>query len=273
MFDYTGHMNRFFVLFFALIGFTLFVPVRPCPAADVERVRLTSGEWPPYLSEKLEHHGLVSHIVTRAFAEEGVVVEYGFFPWLRSLELTRSGSWDGSVVWLRTPEREQDFWFSDVVYSSCQAFFHRKDTPFDWEGHDDLRGLKIGMSLGYSHGEKFDKMVENGELDVSVAHTDWMNLNKLLSRRVDVFPVNVEIGYYLLRTGFAPGQADLVTHHPRLLIENKPLYLIVPRGLKRSSAILKVFNSGLMKLHDSGAFERLVEEWRRGEYLRQQPFN
>lgn len=258
---------------FALIGCMLLAPGRPCPAAGVGRVRLTSGEWPPYLSENIAHFGLVSLLVSSAFTEEGVAVEYGFFPWLRSLELARSGEWDGSVIWLRNSEREHDFLFSDPVYFSCQAFFHRRDRPFDWNCYEDLRGVKIGVSLGYSYGNKFDRMLENGELDVDVAQTDRMNMNKLLSGRIDIFPINVEIGYYLLRADFPPGLANLVTHHPRLLINNRALHLIVPRGLPRSRTILQVFNRGLKKLHDSGAFDRLVQEWHQMESLSQQPCN
>jgi len=35
-------------------------------AAD--SVRLTNGEWPPYLGEHLPHHGVASRIVAEAFA-------------------------------------------------------------------------------------------------------------------------------------------------------------------------------------------------------------
>ncbi len=48
-----------------------------------ETIRLTNGEWQPYLSKDAPHHGFASHIVTEAFALVGVEVEYGFFPWKR----------------------------------------------------------------------------------------------------------------------------------------------------------------------------------------------
>ena len=91
-----------------------------------DTIRLTNGEWPPYLSEHLEHYGVVSRIVTEAFALEGVKVEYGFFPWKQAYELAESGEWDGSLIWLRTPEREQYFYFSEPILQCNYVFWHLK---------------------------------------------------------------------------------------------------------------------------------------------------
>jgi len=68
-------------------------------ARAAETIRLTNGEWQPFLSKDAPHHGFASHIVTAAFALVGVEVEYGFFPWKRSFKLAKEGTWDGSVVW------------------------------------------------------------------------------------------------------------------------------------------------------------------------------
>mgnify|MGYP002276703521 CR=1 FL=1 len=184
------------------------------------------------------------------------------------MELARTTSWDGAVVWLRTSEREKDFLFSDTVSFTRQAFFHRKDKPFDWKVLDDLRGLKIGSTLGCSHGEDFDRMSENGELSVDYVATDRMNLKKLLSGRIDVFVANVEIGYYLLRSCLGEEAAGSIAHHPCLLLKNKPLHLIVPQGRPRSEIVLEVFNRGLKALRESGEYDLLIKRWRDGDFLR-----
>ncbi|MEE9297196.1 MAG: amino acid ABC transporter substrate-binding protein, partial [Phycisphaerae bacterium] len=64
-------------------------------AQTSKTIRLTNGEWQPYLSKDSPHHGFASHIVTEAFALVGVEVEYGFFPWKRSFKLAKEGTWDG----------------------------------------------------------------------------------------------------------------------------------------------------------------------------------
>ena len=50
-------------------------------AQTQDTIRLTNGEWQPYLSQDVAHHGFASHVVTEAFAQVGVDVEFGFFPW------------------------------------------------------------------------------------------------------------------------------------------------------------------------------------------------
>ena len=107
------------ILFFWLSGISGF-------AFAQETIRITNGEWPPYLSEKLKHNGLASRIVREAFELEGIQVVYDFFPWNRSLMLAQTGEWDGTAVWLRSPEREQEFYISDPVVQSTYVFFHLK---------------------------------------------------------------------------------------------------------------------------------------------------
>ena len=70
-----------------------------------DTIRLTNGEWPPFMSKNGPHHGVASHVITEAFALVGVEVEFGFFPWARSLKLAKEGVWDGSAAWWDREER------------------------------------------------------------------------------------------------------------------------------------------------------------------------
>lgn len=42
-------------------------------------IRITNGEWEPFLSEYSYEYGLYSHIVSEAFKLEDIEVEWGFF--------------------------------------------------------------------------------------------------------------------------------------------------------------------------------------------------
>ncbi|ETR66216.1 MAG: hypothetical protein OMM_13090 [Candidatus Magnetoglobus multicellularis str. Araruama] len=72
-------------------------------------IRITNGEWEPYLSEYSYEFGLVSHIITETFKQEGISIEWGFFPWKRSLEVARSGLWDASAAWMPTKKEKKIF--------------------------------------------------------------------------------------------------------------------------------------------------------------------
>ncbi|MCP4355461.1 MAG: amino acid ABC transporter substrate-binding protein, partial [Proteobacteria bacterium] len=71
-----------------------------------------------FTSQKLKKFGVYSDIVSKAFALEGIKVEYKFFPWARSYYTVKIGTMDGSLTWAPTEEKKRDVIFSDL-YSSC----------------------------------------------------------------------------------------------------------------------------------------------------------
>jgi len=141
-----------------------------------ETIRLASGEWPPYQSENLRHCGVASRIVTEAFALGGVRVEYGYFPWNRSLNIAKRGKWDGTFLWFDTPERRKDFHISDSVVDIQYVFFHLKSYPFEWSTIEDLKGIRIGGTLGYDYGESFQNAEKKKEIRVRRSNKDKLIL-------------------------------------------------------------------------------------------------
>ena len=74
-------------LFLVLAGLSLVSGVIFCQS----KIRITNGEWEPFLSENSSEYGFGSHIVTEAFKLEGIEIEYGFFPWTHGFETAKSG--------------------------------------------------------------------------------------------------------------------------------------------------------------------------------------
>ena len=142
--------------------FALLLPL----AATADEVRLTNGEWSPYLGQNLPHHGVASRIVEEAFALEGFRVRWEFYPWARALRSAERGNSDGSAVWLRSPEREQAFYISDPVVESGYYLFHRKDRPFDWQQVADLAPLRLGGAIDYDYGQAFQQAERESLLKV-----------------------------------------------------------------------------------------------------------
>lgn len=231
-----------------------------------EVVRLANGEWPPFTSEQLKHDGVYSHIVSEAFALEGVKVEYGFFPWKRSYIYTQEGDWDGSLTWARTPDKEQEVFFSDSVFHHTKVFFHLKDVPFDWNSIEDLKGFTIGVANEYTYGDEFDQAVKDGILTVESVPRDLQNIHKLLAGRFDIFPSDIDVVYELLQTNFSSEDIARVTHHPKPIQETGTCVIFTKVPPERSQHLLELFNSGLKKLKESGRYDQMLEASRRGEY-------
>lgn len=236
-------------------------PTAPPATAPLAKVRLTNGEWPPYLSENLPHYGLASHITTAAFAQKGITVEYGFFPWARALLLAEEAEWDGSVVWYKTPEREELFYFSEPVIHSQDVFFHLQTFSFDWQEMSDLQGLRIGGTIEYDYGTAFREAEASGLITVDRVASDEQNFEKLLKGRIDVFIVELEVGLAVIRQFLTPEEQALITYHPTP-VRNDPLHLILPRKVPGNEALIALFNEGLQELESSGQLQKIIEEAR-----------
>jgi len=249
------------VLFISMIFFLLLSNY--CMAG--ETVRLTNGEWPPYLSEGLKHYGVASHVVKSAFNNVGINVEYGFFPWKRAYTLAERGTWDGSVVWTPTEERNQNFYFSDPVASDVTVFFHLKSKIFDWKNYSDLKNLRIGATLSYDYGEDFAKNEKNGSIKVDRAVKDETGFKKLLVKRLDIFACNLDVGYSLIHKLYPIETASLFTNHPRP-VKEAPLVLILSKKLDKNKKLIEKFNQGLKQLIDSGKFDDYFDASRQGKY-------
>jgi len=228
-------------------------------ASAHDRVRLANGEWPPYLGSDLKHYGVASRIVTDAFALGGIEVEYGFFPWLRSMMLAKQGTWDGTLVWFSSTERRKMFYVSDPVIISTYVFFHRKDMTFDWRTMEDLKGCAIGATVGYDYGEAFQKAERQGLIRVERVPTDEMNLKKLVHGRTDIFPIDREVGLSMMRKHLSEADRNRLTFHP-LPLRTDPLCLLLSRKVSRNSDRIKVFNAGLRRLKEQGKVNRYLRE-------------
>lgn len=216
-----------------------------------EEITLTNGEWLPYQSEHLPHYGVLSRIVTEAFALEGVTVRYVFRPWPRALAEAKSGAAQGSIVWSEGApgsSRMRDFHFSDLVFESQSVFFHLKSMSFNWSTYADLLPYKIGGVAGYEY--RFQSIPG---MKIDRAATDELCMRKLLAGRFDLFPSSLDVGMYLLRTRFSAQEAARVTIHKGAYSSTR-YHLLLPRTLPGSERYLELFNKGLKKLKDSGRY-------------------
>lgn len=227
--------------------------------ATAEEVRLTNGEWAPYLGAKLPHQGVASRIVEEAFALKGVQVRWEFYPWARSMHLAERGERTGTAVWLRSPEREQRFFISDPVVESSYYFFHRKDRPVDWKQVDDLKGLRLGGALGYDYGAAFQQAERDGRIQVKRLSGEEQGLRMVLAGRLDAFPMDKVVAFALLNDHFSSADRAKMSFHPTPL-RSDSLHLMLSREVPGNAALIARFNQGLAQLRDSGKIAQYLME-------------
>ncbi len=230
-----------------------------------ESIRVATGEWKPYASKSLKHYGVCTHIITEAFALEGVKVEISFFPPPRAEAYAKIGKWDAVATFVSTPERKKVFYLSNVAYSSERVFFHLKSYSFDWDTIDDLKGIDIGATIGYKYSSMFENAEKDGKITVHRVPKNVQNFRMMLSGRIKIFPFTREAGYFLLREQFGSDQAVKITHHPKVL-HKADYHVGFPKISKRSQRLVELFNKGLKQLKKSGRYDQMFNDSRNGEY-------
>lgn len=224
-----------------------------------EEVRLTNGEWPPYLSRHLEANGLASRIVTEAFSRVGIDVQYGFFPWARAYAIAKTGEWDGSIVWSYSDTRAKSFYFSAPIVFRKMFFFHMKDFAFNWNTMEDLKGIPIGATLEYHYGKNFENAEKSGLITVIRIPYDELNLKKLYHGRLKLFVGDELVTTAMINRHFSFEQKSRFTHHPKV-VDIGAYHLILSKAVSKNEQRIVQFNKGLEQLQASGLLNKYRNE-------------
>ncbi len=254
-----SRFTKFLTLILIVFG------VMSTPASSNESIRLTIGEWPPYFSKELKHDGVVSHVVQRVFKLSGVNVQFGYFPWRRSLMLATNGVWDGTVGWHKNPKREKIFYISDPLFYDISVVFHLKKKFIKFKKLEDLKGLRAGLIMGYEY-KVIGPLVKKGIVKASYVPREVLAFKMLLHERFDFFPLSMDVGNAILQSKFTEKERNLIKYQ---VVPNKshfPLYLMLYKN-EKTKVLIKKFNKGFKKLKKSGEYDKLWRNSRKGKYL------
>ncbi|HDI3149937.1 TPA: transporter substrate-binding domain-containing protein, partial [Vibrio cholerae] len=152
------------------------------------------GEYPPYVSRTEINANMAREIVEEAFDAVGYNLEFRWVPWKRAYEELKIGKADISFPLLKTEERESFLIYSDPIYSSKELFIYKRVLDFKWQDINDLKNYRVGGSLGYEH---VDTLISKG-INVEIAQNDKSNILKILSGRIDIFPVDPRVANFLM---------------------------------------------------------------------------
>jgi len=244
-------MKQFFLLL------SMFLLLTVGLVAQTQTIKIATGDWAPFHSEERTDKGLMSKVITEAFALEKVKVEWTFLPWERSKQSTINGEYDASASW--EPEGLPEFLYSDPTYTSSYVFFHLKTFKFAWNTMADLKGKAIGATIGYGYGEDFDKAEAAKTIKVSRVDNDETNFKLLQAGRIDLFPNDKVVGFMQIEKELGKDKALLFTTNEKPL-RVYTFHLVMPKSKSTSAALMTKFNSGLKKLKANGRYAEIVKE-------------
>ncbi len=238
-----------------------------------ETIHISTEEYAPHTSKKLKHYGVDCHIVTEAFALEGITVKYNFFPGKRSFEMAQEGDVDATLPWVKREDRKKYFYYSDpIIRGGMDGFFHLKSFQFNWNckqpNYDDLKGIDIGAIIGYNYGPSFQNAEKLGKILVERIPTIEMNFRKLLLGRIELFMSQDDVGYFILQSKFKQKDVQLITHTLEDTKQTEDYHILFSKKKKKAKYFLEAFNRGLKRLKKNSKYNQFIQESQRGDYIK-----
>ena len=247
-----------------ILFFVLLLPGQALAHAWL-KLNIATTEYAPYTSTDMEHNGYINHIISRAFLETGVIVEFTSMSWEDALKAAKSGEYDAVSYGNFVRSREDDFWHSDPITAENLVFYVNNDSgPKQWSSLEDLTDYKMGMTQEYLYSDELASYIKEND-NVKTYKTDKDSLQALIDGDIDIFPIDELTGWYLLQQEFSSGErAEVSLLEPR--ISTVTTHLLVPKGKGDDRLVLALFNKGLEQLALQGEMKRFKQLLREGFY-------
>ena len=191
-----------------------------------EKLRIVTDPWPPYAYQEGEQiKGIDYEVTAEVFRRQGVEVEWQFLPWKRCLNMLEQGQADGVLDIFQTRQRDSLLFYPSEPLSTVEfALFYAKARPHVVNSLDDLKGLTVGTSPGYTYDPTF---TESTAFNREPAPSHEANFGKLQLGRIDLLITDRRVGRYLIAT---LGLEQEVGELP-LVVSQQHQYLAVRRNV------------------------------------------
>ncbi len=201
--------------------------------------------------------GLAPAVARQLFTELGYTLRLDLLGnWKRCLQEVQAGNADIVVAAYRISRRERYLAFSKqhIIADPLVLFVHRSQGP-RFQSLDDLKGKTVGLLLGDSFGEQFDRFVQQHNR-IEYVSQGRQNFAKLALQRIDFMPLGRLSGSLQSRK---LGYHDQITP-TAWEIDTEFYYLAVGQhsGLSRH---LPLINQRLSQMHRDGTIKRLRRQY------------
>ena len=228
--------------------------------ASATEVRLAIGEYPPFKVQSAAGGGVLTEVVVEAFKARNIQAVVEWVPNNRAIAGTMAGYYDGSFGWAHSAERDEALYFSaKPIHTYKMVFVQRADEAQAWNQLSDPSGKRIAVTRGNFYSQPFADLQEQKVFDVDVGNEDMHGLNKLLLRRVDLFPLEESVAGYLINTRFEPAE------RAQFLVQKKefwmvPIFFVVSRKSPNARELISEFDAGYAELQRSKRLDALLKK-------------
>lgn len=225
-----------------------------CTSAWAGSASLATGDYPPFVGFNLPDGGVTAAIVKAAFKDQGVETELAYLPWKRGFIETGHGQYVGTFPYLRTPEREVEFVYSQPIYSDQFRLFVRRDSDVENNWHKKT----LCVPLGYDTTQ-IGTFTQAHAISIETPPAISNCFKMLDIGRVDAVWVSELVGAETVASTL--GKNANVRRLDLVLVGAVDYFLIVSRKLPNAQAWVNRFNAGLKRIQSNGTYQRIVQRY------------
>jgi polar amino acid transport system substrate-binding protein len=220
-------------------------------SSSAQTLTIATGEYEPFVSEKLPQGGVTAQIVTAAFKSQGAEIAFDYVPWKRGFEDSRSGRYAGTFPYLKTAEREAEFLYSDAIIADRLRLFARSDKA-DARGGS---GKSICIPIGYDQ-TMLQGFISKNNLTVE-SPVEMINCFKMLeSGRVNLIWSSEAVASNLIDSLF--GKKSQIIALDEALAPATEYFFIVAKKHPDAAALIARFNAGLKQIKSNGSYAKIT---------------
>jgi polar amino acid transport system substrate-binding protein len=215
----------------------------------------TGNDYLPFSDESLPSRGLATQLVESVLARAGIPYTVDFTAWNRAEKGVESGRWIATFPYIRSPEREAKFFYSEPMFRITTQLFARLGSNLRIEKLNDLEGLKLCKPIGYAVEATLVPLVLAGKVKVETTPDMEACLRMLRAGRVDAIPESEYTFWPTVDKLFAGDVGGFEVLD--FVIQESTLHLIVSRKNPQADRLLEIFNATLREMRANGDLEGL----------------
>lgn len=241
------------------IVLVLLIAAMSVPLAWAQKVTFVTGEWAPYVSEKLAGNGAAAEIVVAAARAAGLEPSVAFYPWARAEKMIETGEVFAAFPYVDSEERRKIHDFSVPILKTTDKFIYYADKENDlsWTTLADFKKYKMGGTRGFWYMDEYTK---HGITPVIAANDQEQLIRALMIGRIDFFVADPLVVNDSLKKSF-PNEFAKFRSLKKPLKDSRT-HLMVSRKYPDAKELTRKFNTGMAAIRKNGSLATILSKYK-----------
>lgn len=223
-------------------------------ANEPEPLMVATGDFAPYTSTDMATGGFLNKITMRAFELGDVAANEIYLPWARGYLGTQKLHFDATFPYMKTPEREAIFLYSEPLFPMAVTIFVRSEDAYLFSRPEDFIGYTWCLPRAYTAAALLPYL-RKGLMSLVRASDDQACMEMVQRKRATAYPIDLLVGGELVKQ-----QPELFEEMVNLnwAINKNYYYLVASKNHPRGPELIAAFNRGLKILKSSSEWEDIL---------------